>query len=217
MVTQVKFSSLSDNRCALIVALVFTLFYNWPFFFAVDDVLHLWTLKNSAMVLSVSLWMLCVLNFVFQLLAWPWLTKPVFTTLIIFSGTMGCLELRHFLVWHASVSLCIPINISAVGLNGWMTGLLIVGFLLVIIPLGYLWSLKLQPVHRWSRFLLDKSGYLFLSLLGLACLWSVYQPYYQLLIHEGFRVTEEMAPLNVFNAAYRCVRYSCILPEIIND
>lgn len=169
--TKGEFSYLSFT---FLMALYFTLVVNLPVY---KELLSIFTKLDTVKIgfaISIPLFFLAALNLIFNLLSWPWLSKPLFALLLIVSSMVSYAGYNYGTLFDYSMIANIFETDSSEASSYFSTYSLVWTLLMGIIPAIWVLRVKLTMRGSFIRMTLHKLAMILASVLAIGVIAALY-------------------------------------------
>ncbi|MFM2484607.1 phosphoethanolamine transferase [Celerinatantimonas yamalensis] len=195
----------SYNQISWLLAIYFACIVNVPFYRTFYHILSNIGEYKIGFVITVPIFIVLALNFIFQWLIWPYITKPIFVVLLIVASIVSYASFNYGVVFDKKMIVNIfETNTSEA--NSYLSGYL----LLWVLVMGGIPSLllMLQPLTGGSvvRFILLKLGSGVFALAAIALIAAGYYQDYSSVVRNHRYLGDMIIPANVMHNTYRYVR-----------
>ncbi|KQA99116.1 phosphoethanolamine transferase [Vibrio metoecus] len=168
----------SYNQLVLILAIYFALPLNLPVYEKLAQIFTESAQIHWGFVISIPLFFLFALNFIFQIFSWPYLFKPFFALLLIISSILSFVGFQYGTIVDRDMLVNV-LETNSSEASSYLTVYSVLWFV-VLGVLPALWLL-LTPIRKeksvW-RFLGKKSLSMLVSLLAVALIAALYYQNY---------------------------------------
>lgn len=201
--TKGEFSYLSFT---FLMALYFTLVVNLPVY---KELLSIFTKLDTVKIgfaISIPLFFLAALNLIFNLLSWPWLSKPLFVLLLIVSSMVSYAGYNYGTLFDYSMIANIFETDTSEASSYFSTYSLVWTLLMGIIPAIWVLRVKLTMRGSFIRMTLHKLAMILASVLAIGVIAALYYQDYASVGRNNSYLKKMIIPTQYVYSATQYIR-----------
>ncbi len=165
---------LSYSGLAFIIALYYALIINLPIYAELKTVFaHSHSVKMG-FIISIPILFLAVFNLIFNLLSWPYITKPIFAILLISSSIVSYASFNYGTLFDRSMITNIFEKNSNEAFSYLSLSSILWVVLMGVIPALILIKIPINKNKSFIKFILSKSVSIVISIIAVALIASLY-------------------------------------------
>ncbi|ENM5746535.1 phosphoethanolamine--lipid A transferase [Vibrio mimicus] len=201
-----KLKAFSYNQLVFLLAVYFALPINLPVYAKLEQIFTQASQIHWGFALSIPLFFLFALNFIFQIFSWPYLFKPFFAVLLVVSALMSFAGYQYGTIIDQDMLVnVLETNSSEAG--SYLT-IYSVLWLLFLGVLPALWLL-LTPIRQEKgalRFLAKKGLSMLISLLAVALIAGLYYQNYSSVGRNNSSLKKMIIPTHFLYSSFGLVK-----------